>query len=119
MARILSLFVLVWIVVAGSGALGAQTLPNVPRDEKGQIQKGGQVVTQVCATCHTTIGRMLQVHRQSREQWKDTVYFMISRGAQVMPNEIDPLIAYLAATAGPQTLRPGRPAADSVGEPRK
>ena len=51
-------------------------------------------------SCHTTIVRMVQVHKQTAEQWKDTVYFMISRGAQIMPDEIEPVTAYLAATAG-------------------
>ena len=68
--------------------------------DQAQIEKGRQVVAQVCTTCHTTLGRMLQAHRQTPEQWKDTVFFMISRGAQVMPNEIDAVAAFLAATAG-------------------
>jgi cytochrome c5 len=62
-----------------------------------QIEKGKQVVAQVCAACHTTIVRMLQVRKQTAEQWRDTVYFMISRGAQIMPDEIEPVTAYLAA----------------------
>jgi mono/diheme cytochrome c family protein len=69
-------------------------------DQAAQIEHGRQVVAQVCTTCHTTLGRMLQVHKQTPEQWKDLVYFMISRGAQVMPNEIEPVAAFLAATAG-------------------
>jgi mono/diheme cytochrome c family protein len=80
--------VAVWMSVA---PLAAQT---------ERIEKGRQVVAQVCATCHTTIGRMVQVHKQTPEQWKDTVYFMISRGAQVMPDEVEPVVAFLAATAG-------------------
>jgi len=68
--------------------------------DKAQIDKGRAVVAQVCTTCHTTLGRMLQVHKQTPEQWKDLVYFMISRGAQVMPNEIDAVAAFLSATAG-------------------
>ena len=31
-----------------------------------QIEKGRAVVAQVCTTCHTTLGRMLQVHKQTR-----------------------------------------------------
>jgi cytochrome c5 len=68
--------------------------------QAAQIEKGRQVVTQVCAACHTTIVRMIQVHKQTAEQWKDTVYFMISRGAQIMPDEIEPVTAYLAAASG-------------------
>jgi len=72
-----------------------------------QIEKGRAVVAQVCTTCHTTLGRMLQVHKQTPQQWKDLVYFMISRGAQVMPDEIEPVAAFLAATAGRGTAQGG------------
>ena len=78
-------------------------LPVAARAQSGvdpQIEKGRVVVAQVCTTCHTTLGRMLQVHKQTPEQWKDLVYFMISRGAQVMPDEIDAVTAFLASTAG-------------------
>lgn len=73
--------------------------------QTAQIEKGRQVVAQVCAACHTTIVRMVQAHKQTAEQWKDTVYFMISRGAQIMPDEIEPVVAYLASAGGnsPQT----------------
>jgi hypothetical protein len=77
-----------------------------------QVDKGRLVVAQVCTTCHTTLGRMLQVHKQTREQWRDLVFFMISRGAQVMPDEIDAVTAFLVATAGRD-----RPAARSPGQP--
>ena len=65
-----------------------------------QVEKGRVVVSQVCTTCHTTLGRMLQVHKQTREQWRDLVFFMISRGAQVMPDEIDAVTAFLVANSG-------------------
>src|SRR5689334_12479219 len=98
MGRTLIVATLVWICVAGVSVVTAQAPAAAPKEPLSpQAQKGGQVVTQVCTTCHTTFGRMLQVHRQSRDQWKSTVYFMISRGAQVMPDEIDPVIDFLAA----------------------
>ncbi len=82
-----------------------------------RIEKGRQVVAQVCATCHTTIVRMVQVHKQTADQWKDTVYFMISRGAQIMPDEVESVVAFLAATAGnnPQPGRGDRAAAAGPG----
>jgi mono/diheme cytochrome c family protein len=83
-----------------SSGVAAQVSTSAPDNQQAQIEKGRQVVAQVCTTCHTTLGRMLQVHKQSAEQWKETVYFMISRGAQVMPDEIEPVTAFLAATAG-------------------
>ena len=75
--------------------------------QQSQVDKGRQVVAQVCAACHTTIVRMIQVHKETAEQWKDTVYFMISRGAQIMPDEIEPVVAYLTATGGSGSA-PGR-----------
>ena len=69
------------------------------------IEKGRLVVAQACTTCHTTLGRMLQVHKQTAPQWKDTVYFMISRGAQVMPDEIDAVAAFLAQSSARRGTR--------------
>ena len=82
------------------------------RSDDPQVEKGRAVVAQVCTTCHTTLGRMLQVHKQTREQWRELVFFMISRGAQVMPDEIDAVTAFLAAQSGrerPTARSPGRP----------
>jgi mono/diheme cytochrome c family protein len=97
---------LVWSLVVWTSAtvlsvgVAAQAPGNAPASPQTQIEKGRQVVGQACAACHTTIVRMMQVHSQTEEQWRDTVYFMISRGAQVMPDEIEPVVAYLTATAG-------------------
>jgi mono/diheme cytochrome c family protein len=101
MTRSLIVASVAWVCVAVfSARLAAQTAAQAPADES-QIAKGRLVVAQVCTTCHTTLGRMLQVHKQTAAQWKDTVYFMISRGAQVMPDEIDAVAAFLAETTGP------------------
>ena len=102
MGRVL-VFTLVWMCTAApNSAFAAQATANPSRDEQAQIKDGGRVVAQVCSACHTTLARMLQAHRQTREQWKSTVHFMIGRGAQVMPEEIEPVIAFLASTAGPR-----------------
>ena len=92
-----------WMSIAwGVSGVAAQTAPAPANNESPQIARGRLVVAQACTTCHTTLGRMLQVHKQTAAQWKDTVYFMISRGAQVMPDEIDAVAAYLAdASARP------------------
>jgi mono/diheme cytochrome c family protein len=81
-----------------------------------QVEKGRAVVAQVCTTCHTTLGRMLQVHTQTPEQWRDLVFFMISRGAQVMPDEIDAVTAFLVANSGRERPAPRTPATE--GKPR-
>ena len=98
---------LVWIAGAHlSGRLAAQETARAQSDQQAQVEKGRQVVGQVCVACHTNILRMVQVHRQSPEQWKDTVYSMIGRGAQVMPDEIEAVTAFLAANAGAMASRP-------------
>src|SRR5438093_4094887 len=115
---------MVWIFAAPeSRGLAAQISAGTPSPSApaAQIEKGRQVVAQVCAACHTTIVRMVQVHKQTAAQWKDTVYFMISRGAQIMPDEIEPVTAFLAATAGSNPQTPtetsgrGRPGARGSG----
>ena len=98
--------VAIMLVMSWPGTAGAQ------RGDDPQIEKGRVVVAQVCTTCHTTLGRMLQVHKQTREQWRELVFFMISRGAQVMPDEIDAVTAFLVANSGRE-----RPAARSPGQP--
>jgi mono/diheme cytochrome c family protein len=82
-------------------------------NDDAQVEKGRAVVAQVCTACHTTLGRMLQVHKQTREQWRDLVFFMISRGAQVMPTEIDAVTAFLVANSGRERPAVRNPAPDS------
>jgi cytochrome c2 len=115
--RIFSLLpwnLLVWIsaIALSQGIASAQGAPAPSAEQQAQIAKGRQVVAQTCAACHTTIQRMVQVHKQSVDQWKDTIYFMISRGAQIMPDEIEPVAVYLAATGG---SAPGGPRAGGGG----
>jgi mono/diheme cytochrome c family protein len=108
----IALNLLAWIFAAQISAR-AQTA------DQPQMEKGRQVVAEVCSACHTTITRMVQVHKQTADEWKSTVYFMISRGAQVMPDEIEPVVAYLAATGGKgpaQTPNAGRGAAARGGQ---
>jgi mono/diheme cytochrome c family protein len=97
--------------------VAAMLLPAAARAQGGgdpQVEKGRAVVAQVCTTCHTTLGRMLQVHKQTPEQWRALVFFMISRGAQVMPDEIDAVTAFLIANSGRE-----RPAGRTPAQPDK
>jgi len=98
-------------------------LPVAARAQSGvdpQIEKGRVVVAQVCTTCHTTLGRMLQVHKQTREQWRDLVFFMISRGAQVMPDEIDAVAAFLTQSSAAEGRGGARgPAEQTPNAPRR
>jgi len=104
-----------WIVVVWMAARidGSGTAAPVARgaqsSQQSQIEKGRVAVTQVCVGCHGNGGgimRMLEVREKSAEEWRETVYRMIGRGAQVLPDEIEPLTAYLASST-----RRGRPQA--------
>ena len=69
-----------------------------------EIEKGKEVAGQACVQCHSM--RYVQLQRRSAERWKNTVYAMISTGALVLPEEIEPLTAYLAADFGPSSPPP-------------
>jgi cytochrome c553 len=105
--------VLISIVAGIEGTAVAARLPVVAQDsQQAQIEKGRIAVTQVCVGCHGAGGgimRMLEVRERSAEEWRETVYRMIGRGAQVLPDEIEPLTAYLASST-----RRGRPQASAT-----
>jgi hypothetical protein len=59
-----------------------------------------EAVGQACTQCHTL--RPVTFQRRTRERWLETIYDMIGRGAQVRPDEVEPIASYLAANFGPQ-----------------
>ena len=92
------------------GGLAAQVSASATNDQQAQIEKGRQAVGQTCAACHAGILRMAQAQKQTEEQWKDTIYSMIGRGAEILPDEIEPMAAFLAATSarsGPANAQAG------------
>jgi len=82
------------IGMAGAGVSAA------PQGQQAQTDKGREAVGQVCVACHTNILRMVQIHKESPAEWRDTVYSMIARGAQLTPDQVEPVIAYLSANGG-------------------
>jgi cytochrome c2 len=109
------LLLTLWILVVSMTARidGNGTAASVAQGAQGaqqaQIEKGRVAVTQICVGCHGAGGgimRMLEVRERSADEWRETVYRMIGRGAQVLPDEIEPLTAYLASST-----RRGRPQA--------
>jgi cytochrome c2 len=102
-----------WLSVGGQGVGAAQAPAPAPAAsaDQAQIDKGRQAVGQACLGCHANILRVVQMHRKSADDWRDTVYSMIGRGAQILPEEIEPITAFLAATAGPnRAAAPAQPA---------
>jgi cytochrome c5 len=95
--------------VATSGASSARG--------SDQIEQGRRAVGQACAPCHSNILRIVQIHRKSAEEWRDTVYSMIGRGAQILPEEIEPLTAFLAAASAGQSSTSGPARTPSTDSP--
>ena len=68
-----------------------------------EIEKGRIAVTAVCTGCHDNgILRIVEVRQKSVDEWRDTVYKMIGRGAHIMPDEIEPITLYLSSVRRPQ-----------------
>ncbi len=75
-----------------------------PPTEPLQVEEGKEAFGQACIQCHNM--QRTQIQRKTADAWRDTVYSMISRGAPVMPDEIEPLIDYLSVTYGPGATPP-------------
>src|SRR5688500_3243302 len=96
-----------WMVVVGmaAGVEGTSMSPRVAGAAQvstaADVAKGRVALSQVCQGCHGGgIMRMREVRKKSADEWRETIYRMIGRGAQVFPDEIEPMTAYLVATAG-------------------
>ena len=75
-----------------------------PPTQPLQVEEGKEAFGQACIQCHNM--SRTQMQRKTADDWRDTVYSMISRGAPLMPDEIEPLIDYLSATYGPGAAPP-------------
>lgn len=89
-----AVFLFVSMLAAAAVSPAAQT------SDQRDVEKGRQAVQQVCVACHTNALRMIQSQKRTADQWRDTLYSMIGRGAHVFPEEIDPLVAFLVANSG-------------------
>ena len=92
-----ALFLTAWISI---GVVGAAAQSG----EQADIEKGRVALGQACVQCHNLRG--IQSQRKTQQQWRDTVYSMIGRGGMILPDEIEPITAYLVANFGPNSPRP-------------
>jgi mono/diheme cytochrome c family protein len=103
-----------WAAVSFHKVVGSVAPLNAaqvqPAGASAQVDKGRLAIGQACAPCHGNIARMIQVQKKTADQWRDTIYSMIGRGAHVLPDEIEPLTAFLAANAGRQSSTAAQPA---------
>ena len=87
----------------GKGSPGVR--PGNPLEPVQELD-GQEIYGRACVQCHGM--REVQLQRKTADLWRNTVYSMISRGAPLMLDEIEPLTAYLAANYGPESSSPDR-----------
>jgi cytochrome c5 len=84
-------------------AAGGSSVAAAQDARAAEIEKGRNAVTAVCTGCHDNgILRIVEVRQKSVDEWRDTVYKMIGRGAHIMPDEIEPITLYLSSVRRPQ-----------------
>ena len=93
------IFIAIWFLAAA--------VANAQSNDQAVIEKGRVALGQGCVQCHNLRG--IQTQRKTAQQWRGTVYGMISRGSMVLPDEIEPITTYLAATYGPNSPRDAAP----------
>jgi hypothetical protein len=76
--------------------------PSSPSTELPEGE-GKAIAVASCLQCHAA--KTLAHQRKDRAAWEATVYDMVGKGAQLLPDEIDPLVAYLAAHFSPEAAR--------------
>ena len=81
------------LALAIATPLQAQTAGGLPQGE------GRDLVALACSQCHSLAP--LLAGRAGPGGWRDHVYNMVLRGAQLTPREADTVIQYLAANFGP------------------
>ena len=101
----LTAFVILYALCIGSVMLRAQEVGGGNRTNSLPDGDGKALVLGTCTQCHSLGAIVLQ--RKSAAQWGKTVSDMISRGAQIRPDEIAPISNYLARGFGPDAPVPG------------
>jgi len=84
-------------LVAGT-PLHAQTAPTLPQGD------GRDLAAVACSQCHTLA--VLMAGRDGPVGWKNHVYNMVLRGAQLTPREADTVTQYLITHFGPGAPTP-------------
>lgn len=92
---------LVWTLTVAGAAQESGSREPAAQDWRAQLPpaEGKDLVAKQCATCHTLEGVVKL--RATKQAWEAVVFDMVARGAPLMIDEVDPIVAYLAAVFGP------------------
>jgi competence protein ComEA len=80
--------------LALNGSIAFAQLPDGP---------GKEVTLQLCGNCHDA--SIIQMHRQSRDEWVATIQKMIASGAEGSEDQFTAVLAYLSKNFGPAEAR--------------
>jgi cytochrome c5 len=95
------------IMVLGAAALFVAAVAPVQAQQNPLPQGDGRdIVAVACSQCHTLA--TIVASREGTSGWKNHVYNMVLRGAQLRPQEADTVINYLAANFGPGAAQLGK-----------
>jgi cytochrome c5 len=100
-------------LLAAIAAVLFAALPAAAQQQGGDpflpAGEGRELVAAVCTSCHParTFGQI----RQNERAWRVQVMKMMMAGAQVGPDDIEPITKYLATALGPGVPLPGPPPA--------
>jgi cytochrome c5 len=92
------------LLLGAAAPLHAQTATSLPQGE------GRDLVATACSQCHTL--SVIMAGRDGPVGWRQHVYNMVLRGAQLTPREADTVISYLITNFGP--VAPTEPAAPAA-----
>lgn len=81
----------------GSGVAAANPFPDHP---------GREVVSVACTQCHGP--NVFTQLRMGETAWRNQIYDMVLRGAQIGPDDIDTAVKYMVASYGPGVAFPGQ-----------
>src|SRR5882672_7155248 len=98
MHRLLLPIALITLGLSAAAPLRAQSPGALPQGD------GRDLAATACSQCHSL--NVLMAGRDGPVGWKNHVYNMVLRGAQLTPREADTVIQYLAANFGPGAQMP-------------
>ena len=70
--------------------------------DEARYRRGSELAAKrICGTCHNL--QKVVSSRKSDKEWERSVYDMVSRGAQIFPEEADQIVKYLAKSFPPKS----------------
>ena len=89
-----------------AAVLLAVPVADAAKQEAPQPERGEQIVTAACTTCHDT--RPIDTQALDEAAWTKEVKAMVEKGAKVDADDMKPLIDYLVKYHGPLPDGPGK-----------